>query len=229
MFRGFAGGITLRISEYLARQIDKLSDRIEKGEVQEFLKRLLEMGHLSPFEHASFTFGVEGISRVTSHQLVRHRIASYSQQSQRYVKKTGGIEYIVPPSISKRKALKEQYDRVIAELQDTYRQLIEAGVAAEDARYVLPNAAETKLVVTMNARELRHFFRQRCCTRAQWEIREMAETMLERVREVAPVLFADSGPPCVNGFCPEGDMSCGRVAAYSGTDKRTAARSKTRR
>ncbi|MBI5116830.1 FAD-dependent thymidylate synthase [Candidatus Poribacteria bacterium] len=214
---------------YSAVGIDKLSEKIEKGEVREFLKRLLEMRHLSPFEHASFTFGVEGISRVTSHQLVRHRIASYSQQSQRYVKKTGGLEYVIPPSIAGNGVLKAQYGRVMAELQDTYRQFAEAGIAAEDARYVLPNAAETKMVVTMNARELRHFFQQRCCTRAQWEIRKMAELMLERVREVAPTLFADCGPLCVSGFCPEGDMSCGRVTSKSGKGEKPHARIKARR
>jgi thymidylate synthase (FAD) len=212
---------------YSAVGVDKLSERIEKEQVQKFLKRLLDMGHLSPFEHASFTFGIEGISRVTSHQLVRHRIASYSQQSQRYVKKTGGLEYITPPSIAKNKALKARYERIMNELQDTYREFLENGVNPEDARYVLPNSAETKLIVTMNARELRHFFHQRCCTRAQWEIRKMAELMLKRVQEVAPNLFADSGPPCTSGLCPEGDMSCGRAASYSGSGKKSSIRGKT--
>jgi thymidylate synthase (FAD) len=191
--------------------VEQLSERIDDGECERFIKRLLEMGHLSPFEHASFTFGLEGISRVTSHQLVRHRIASYSQQSQRYVKKTGRFEHVIPPSIKKNKTLSSRFRRVMDELQATYHEFVETGVPAEDARYVLPGAAETKLVVTMNARELRHFFRQRCCTRAQWEIRNMAELMLQRVREVAPTLFADSGPPCIEGVCPEGEMSCGRV------------------
>lgn len=191
--------------------VEKLSERIDAEECERFVKRLLDMGHLSPFEHASFTFGIEGISRVTSHQLVRHRLASYSQQSQRYVKKTGGFEHVIPPSIKKKEALSARFKRVMDELQSAYREFVEAGVAAEDARYVLPGAAETKIVVTMNARELRHFFRQRCCTRAQWEIRNMAELMLERVKEVAPTLFADSGPPCIEGVCPEGEMSCGRV------------------
>jgi thymidylate synthase (FAD) len=199
--------------------IEKLSERIGKEEVMQFVERLRDMGHLSPFEHASFTFGIEGISRATSHQLVRHRIASYSQQSQRYVKKTKQFEHIIPPTIKKSEALSSKFSRMMAELHVAYRELIEAGVPAEDARYVLPNAAETKIVVTMNARELRHFFRQRCCTRAQWEIRYMAELMLERVKEVAPILFADSGPPCTDGVCPEGEMSCGRVASYQKPEK----------
>lgn len=200
---------------YSAVGVDELSKRIETDEVKRFLKRLREMGHLSPFEHASFTFGIEGISRVTSHQLVRHRIASYSQQSQRYVRKTKQFDFVVPPSIRRQKDVRERYERLMTQLHAAYRELLDAGIAAEDARYVLPGAAETKIVVTMNARELRHFFRQRCCTRAQWEIREMAELMLERVRDVAPDLFADCGPPCVAGPCPEGEMSCGRTASGS--------------
>ncbi len=197
---------------YSPATIGGLSERVSRGEVKQFLRKLLDMGHLSPFEHASFTFGVEGISRVTSHQLVRHRIASYSQQSQRYVEKMEQFEYIVPRSIGKKKGLKTRYENLMQELQAAYREFVDAGVPAEDARYVLPGAAETKLVVTMNARELRHFFRQRCCTRAQWEIRKMAELMLGEVRRAAPALFADSGPPCEAGYCPEGEMSCGRVA-----------------
>ncbi|RJP71360.1 MAG: FAD-dependent thymidylate synthase [Candidatus Abyssobacteria bacterium SURF_17] len=209
---------------YSAVGIAELSERISDDEVNRLLKRLLEMGHASPFEHASFTFGVEGISRVTSHQLVRHRIASYSQQSQRYVRKTKQFDYVLPPSIRRRKDARERYERLMTELHALYREFLEAGIAAEDARYILPGAAETKIVVTMNARELRHFFRQRCCTRAQWEIRKMAELMLERVSEVAPNLFADCGPPCLVGPCPEGEMSCGRVSsAPSATRKRPRA------
>lgn len=204
---------------YSPADIEKLSERIGKEEVKQFVERLRDMGHMSPFEHASFTFGIEGISRATTHQLVRHRIASYSQQSQRYVKKTKQFEHIIPPTIKKNQALSRKFSAVMVDLHAAYREFIDAGVPAEDARYVLPNAAETKIVVTMNARELRHFFRQRCCTRAQWEIRNMAELMLERVKEVAPILFADSGPPCVEGVCPEGEMSCGRVASYQKAEK----------
>jgi thymidylate synthase (FAD) len=197
--------------------IDELSERIGKAEVQRFLKRLVDLGHFSPFEHASFTFGVEGISRVTSHQLVRHRLASYSQQSQRYVKKTGALDYVVPPSIRRKAALRERFDELMAELHEAYGEFLDAGIAAEDARYLLPSAVETKIVISMNARELRHFFRQRCCNRAQWEIRAMADAMLREVKKVAPTLFADSGAPCVTGACPEGDMSCGRVAGHGRT------------
>ncbi|GAB4333050.1 MAG: FAD-dependent thymidylate synthase [Candidatus Abyssubacteria bacterium] len=198
---------------YSPATIDNLGERIGRSEVRQFLRKLLDMGHLSPFEHASFTFGIEGISRVTSHQLVRHRIASYSQQSQRYVEKKTQFEYIMPRSIKNKKGLKSRYEKLMRELQGAYREFVDAGVPPEDARYVLPGAAETKLVVTMNARELRHFFLQRCCTRAQWEIRKMAELMLAEAKRAAPALFADCGPPCGNGVCPEGEMSCGRVAA----------------
>jgi len=171
------------------------------------LRKVLGMGHESVAEHASFTFAVDGISRACSHQLVRHRVASFSQQSQRYVR-TKDANYIIPESISA--AGYEAAYREFMELQAFafYDELIHAGVPAEDARFVLPNAAETKLVMTMNARELRHFFSLRCCSRAQWEIREMAKEMLNACRRIAPALFADAGPGCTRGSCPEGARGC---------------------
>jgi thymidylate synthase (FAD) len=200
--------------------IDQLSGKIDAAEAARFLKKLVEMGHFSPFEHASFTFGIEGVSRAATHQLVRHRIASYSQQSQRYVKVKQQFNYVLPPTIGKKIELKEKFEKSMASLHALYREFLEAGTPAEDARYLLPNAAETKIVVSMNARELRHFFRQRCCTRAQWEIRHVAEMMLALVQEVAPALFKDCGPPCVQGFCPEGEMSCGRVKSQKSVTKK---------
>lgn len=190
------------------------------------LRHALASGHESVAEHAVFTFQVEGISRACSHQLVRHRLASYSQQSQRYVN-MGGFEYVTPPSIGDRKigstldpitlqkyefTLKEEYDTIIKNLQSAYRRLVEKhGVPEEDARYILPNACTTNITITMNARELRHFFGERCCTRAQWEIREMAEKMLDEVKKIAPVLFEDAGPKCRRlGYCPEA-KGCGRM------------------
>ncbi|RJP16140.1 MAG: FAD-dependent thymidylate synthase [Candidatus Abyssobacteria bacterium SURF_5] len=199
--------------------IDKLAERIDQEETVQFLQRLTDMGHFSPLEHASFTFGIEGVSRATTHQLVRHRIASYSQQSQRYVKKKKQFDYITPPTIRKQPELRAKFERAMAGLQALYAEFLEKGTPAEDARYLLPNAAETKIIVSMNARELRLFFRQRCCTRAQWEIRHMAEEMLRLVQEVAPVLFAKCGPPCITGHCPEGEMSCGRAASFSAGEK----------
>lgn len=175
------------------------------------LRHALASGHESVAEHAVFTFQVEGISRACSHQLVRHRVASYSQQSQRYVDMEC-FDYITPPSIEKDPELKEGYDAVMKMLgtyYSTYSKL--RGVPGEDARYFLPNACATNITITMNARELRHFFGERCCTRAQWEIRELAEKMLDEVRAVALVLFENVGPKCMRlGYCPEA-KGCGRM------------------
>ncbi len=180
--------------------------------VQKFLAKLADMGHASPFEHASFTFAIDGVSRALSHQLVRHRIGvSFSQKSQRYVKERQ-FEYVVPPSVGRDPQRKAQFEQVMAELQTQYESLLAAGVPAEDARYLLPNACVTNLVVTMNARSLLHFFELRCCMRAQWEIRELANRMLAAVRQVAPNLFAKAGATCDTiGICFEGKMSCGRA------------------
>lgn len=175
-----------------------------------FVEKLVEMGHQSPLEHVSFTFAIDGVSRALSHQLVRHRIASYSQKSQRYVDEKE-FAWITPPSIEKNPAAKEIFEAQIESIRRCYAELC-AAVPREDARYILPNACETKLVVTMNARSLLHFFRVRCCRRAQWEIRRLAGMMLAEVRRVAPDLFKAAGPPCVTeNICPEGEMSCGRL------------------
>ncbi|MBA7572757.1 Flavin-dependent thymidylate synthase [subsurface metagenome] len=167
---------------------------------------------------------LEGISRALTHQLVRHRLASYSQRSQRYVTHET-FDFIVPPSFEGKTVVTDEgeidavdyYKDVMAQSAEAYRRLRDAlggsGESAnEDARYVLPNAAETKIVVTMNARELFHFFSERLCSRAQWEIRRMADEMLSLVRDVSPVIFGVIGPKCVQtGRCPEGKMSCGRI------------------
>lgn len=192
---------------YSESTIDDLYQRMKEKEVSSFINKLIEMGHHSPFEHVNFTFGIEKISRVTTHQLVRHRIASYSQQSQRYVKYED-LKYVIPPTIQKDKEI--FFKKAIEFAKQTYEQLITSGVPVEDARYVLPEACETKIIVTMNARELFHFFRLRCCNRAQWEIRRMAYKMLNEALKVAPILFSDAGPPCWRGACPEGKMSCGK-------------------
>ena len=182
-------------------------------------EKLVSIGHMSPIEHVSFTFGVEGISRACTHQLVRHRVASYSQQSQRYVKETE-FDYVIPKAVRKDPALVKKFEKYMRQAQKAYDEMMEGmekmGITGEkaqqDARFLLPNAAETKIVVTMNARELLHFFRVRCCHRAQWEIRAMATEMLRLVKGVAPVIFKDAGPGCVTGKCPEGKMSCGKAA-----------------
>lgn len=172
--------------------------------------RIVSSGHHSVLEHASFTFGIEGISRATSHQLVRHRIASYSQQSQRYVKQKGQFPYVIPPTVQNNSMLRPEYEKLMEAIQRLYDKCLSQGIPEEDARYLLPNACETKIITTMNARELRHFFRLRCCRRAQWEIREMAKQMLKLLIEKAPVLFQDAGPGCMVGPCPEGAFSCGK-------------------
>jgi len=204
---------------YSPSDIESLKEKIEMRDQKVFVERLVKMGHMTPIEHVSFTFAVEGISRACSHQLVRHRLASYSQQSQRYVSEESGFDYIIPPSIKKHKELKNIFLSFMKEAQKSYnfivRELNERGVKGEsanqDARFVLPNAAETKIIITMNARELLHFFRQRCCNRAQWEIRYMAEEMSKRVKKIAPTIFHKAGPGCLYSPCPEGEYSCGKI------------------
>ncbi len=204
-----------------------IMDNLTPEKTESFLNMLMDLGHESPVEHVSFTFAIEGVSRSLLAQFTRHRIASYSVKSQRYVTENS-FEYITPPEIAKDPEAKKIFEEAMRNDTENYNRLadilkskyISEGMsenqaekkAIEDARYVLPNACETKMVVTMNARSLMNFFRHRCCERAQWEIRECADKMLELVREVAPVLFAHAGPPCVAGPCPEGKMSCGKAA-----------------
>jgi len=196
---------------YSDAAISELEEKIRDLPLEKFLGRILRMGHLSVLEHASFTFGVDGISRVTSHQLVRHRLASYSQQSQRYVK-FSSPEYVVPHTIGEDENRRASFTAAIDGVFKLYKNLVDSGIPAEDARFVLPNAACTRIILTMNARELLHFFRLRCCERAQWEIRDMATEMLKLARAKAPFIFRDSGPACVTGPCSEGDMTCARPA-----------------
>ncbi len=250
--------------------VDGIMEKLTDEEVAKFVNTLVSMGHESPIEHVTFTFGIEGISRSCSHQIVRHRIASFSQQSQRYVK-LDQFEYIIPPEIEKTPMAKDVFFRAMKQDQKNYNDIVEILVhkyiqieqkdkmrevlkeilgdeyfeeitaywniptcsrtsreyvakfkemypkiygaiekkAIEDARYVFPNACETKIVMTMNARSLYNFFSKRCCDRAQWEIRQLADEMLKLVKEVAPVLFKNAGAPCTKGKCPEGKMTCG--------------------
>ena len=214
--------------------VEAIEEKLDEAEVARFVAMLADMGHASPMEHISFTFAIEGVSRVLTHQLVRHRLASYSQQSQRYVR-LDQFEYIIPKAIEKDEAAKARfiesmkaahraYEDLTEELKAVYvKELEESGMdekkaasaaekrAIEDARYVLPNACETKIVVTMNARSLMHFFTVRLCERAQWEIRDMALAMLKEVLAVAPEVFKQAGPACVTGPCPEGAMTCGKI------------------
>ena len=211
---------------YSSSDIEHISEGLDEVSTQNFIKRLADLGHESPMEHVSFTFGVEGVSRSLLAQITRHRIASYSVKSQRYVTE-GQFCYVIPPEISNDEKLRGKYVETMEYLQRQYDELalslkqkhIDEGMsdkaaekaAIEDARFVLPNACETKIVMTFNARSLMNMFRHRCCERAQWEIRAMADEMLRLVREVAPTLFLNSGPGCVSGPCPEGRMSCGKM------------------
>lgn len=219
---------------YSPASIENVRDGLDDEKVASFVDMLSEIGHESPIEHASFTFGIEGVSRALLAQITRHRIASFSVQSQRYVREKQ-FNYVLPPEIENdsealevflnaMKRNQEDYDKISAILKEKHKkELMTAGKdektaerlaekkAIEDARFVLPNACETKMIVTMNARSLMNFFRHRCCNRAQWEIREVADQMLSLVCQVAPHLFKKAGPSCVCGVCPEGKMTCGKM------------------
>ena len=196
--------------------INDLNEKISQKDQTDFIKKLMDMGHESVLEHVSFTFGVEGVSRVLLAQLTRHRIASFSVQSQRYVSYENGFGYIIPDSIT---ALGEEAVNKFRDQMNTmekwytdWQKLLGKGEKSnEDARFVLPNACETRIILTMNVRELRHFFSLRMCSRAQWEIRKMAEEMFRLCFETAPALFMNAGPACLRGKCPEGEKSCGQA------------------
>lgn len=232
---------------YSSEDIQSIIENFTTDKINKFVNMLTDLGHESPFEHVSFTFGIEGVSRAFSHQLVRHRIASYSQKSQRYVTE-GQFDYVIPPSVEENGGI-EEFEKTMELIQESYDSLFKLLLrnkcknylidndialdilqetelldwfkidyksiyskfekeAAEDARFVLPNACETKIVVTMNVRSLWNFFHHRCCNRAQWEIRTIAKKMLSLSRNVSPILFKNAGPSCVSGICPENKMQC---------------------
>lgn len=219
---------------YSSTDVDSIMDGLTSEKIERFMQMLVDLGHESPIEHVSFTFAIEGVSRSLLAQITRHRIASYSVQSQRYVREHG-FEYVIPPEIEKRPAAKAAFIRAMEEDQRVYEELTAAlmenhveellaqgipekeahrraeKMSIEDARYVLPNACTTRIVMTANARSLKNFFRLRCCNRAQWEIRALAEEMYRLCYAAAPVLFARCGPSCVDGACSEGKMSCGKA------------------
>ncbi|OWK27236.1 MAG: FAD-dependent thymidylate synthase [Parcubacteria group bacterium GW2011_GWA2_38_13b] len=220
---------------YSPANIEDLLKKITEKDQEKFVEQLVQMNHMSPVEHIGFTFAIEGISRACTHQIVRHRVASYSQQSQRYVgeqseKNEDGIfDFIIPENFKalgeiKINIFKEQmrciqgfYDYWVKVLKEESNVVGEK--AFEDARFLLPNAAETKIIITMNARELLHFFKERCCLRAQWEIRAMAEEMLRLAMEKCPIIFSKAGPACVNGLCNQGKMTCGKIQEVRGKFK----------
>lgn len=237
---------------YSPSGIDEIIDSIDDRREEYYIDMLTEMGHESPIEHSSFTFAIEGVSRSLLAQITRHRIASFTVQSQRYVN-MDDFSYVMPPSVANSTEAKNIFLKAMDEDRQTYSQLsailtrdnfaalcMEKGIDAEtaaaefeipsdkifkeikqkarkaaneDARFILPNACETKIIMTMNARSLYNFFRLRTCMRAQWEIRALAVAMLGKLKEVSPLLFKKAGPPCVcYGFCTEGKMSCGKIS-----------------
>lgn len=214
---------------YHAGFVGDMWERLRAGEIDRstqaaLVAKILASGHDSPMEHVSFTFALEGISRACSHQLVRHRIASYSQQSQRYVD-AGYFNYILPPAIARNRAAAARYAAFMETCAQAYRDIKDlletdgrAKKAAEDARFVLPQAAETRIVLSMNCRALHNFFAHRCCMRAQWEIRHVAEQMLAQCRAVLPEVFTTAGAPCEGTrLCPEApDFACGRYPTQAG-------------
>lgn len=224
---------------YSQTGVEGIMEGLTAEKTESFINMLVSLGHESPFEHVSFTFGIEGVSRAVLAQITRHRIASFSVQSQRYVNKES-FTYIMPPEIDALPEAREvflqameedrkHYIRLAALLKEKHtKALVEGGMdeaaaaktaekmAFEDARSVLPNACDTKIVMTMNVRSLYNFFNLRCCSRAQWEIRALAEEMLRKVKQIAPTLFKKAGPPCVAGPCPEGKMSCGKAQEMRG-------------
>lgn len=191
-------------SKSTPEELEKTSEK----ELHTILDHVMRLGHTSVIEHTCFTFAISGVSRSLTHQLVRHRIASYAQQSQRYVNLTEP-NYVTPPKIVKNTKMKKAYEETMDLIWDQYNKLLEMGIPAEDARYVLPNAACTNIIVTMNARSLLNFFELRCCLHAQWEIRSLANKMLTLVKEQAPTIFKNAGPPCKSkGICPENKKDC---------------------
>ncbi|MCX6777973.1 MAG: FAD-dependent thymidylate synthase [Candidatus Micrarchaeota archaeon] len=206
-----AAAMTSSRKEDTAEIYESLSDSERMEKARKLLRAVIRMGHQSVMEHASFTFSISGVSRAMTHELVRHRVASYTQQSQRYVKFEKGA-FVTPRKINENEKAKQMFDSSLENLINTYDALVEMGIPFEDARFILPNAAYTNIVVTMNARELCHFFRLRTCERAQWEIREVATEMLGQCRKIAPALFSEVGPACyMDGKCPEGKLTCGRM------------------
>jgi thymidylate synthase (FAD) len=210
---------------YSPSDIETVMDGLTDEKTASFIEMLASIGHESPTEHVTFTFGIEGVSRSLLAQITRHRMASFSVQSQRYVREKM-FEFVLPPEIEEIPEAKAEFLRAMEEDQKHYERLTEllkqkyAGTmdarsaekkAIEDARFVLPNACETKMVMTINARSLINFFHHRCCNRAQWEIREVADQMLALASKVAPNIFKTAGPPCLVGGCPEGKMTCGKL------------------
>lgn len=191
--------------------IATLMDDLTSEKTEEFLNKLMDLGHYSPVEHVSFTFAIEGVSRAFLAQITRHRVGvSFSVRSQRYCSESN-FETIMPEAVESNDQARIAFRSAVADTKNAYKKMQELGIKNEDARSILPNACETRMIVTMNARELMHYFNERCCRRAQAEHRAVANEMLRICKHAAPILFKNAGPKCVRGYCPEGSMSCGRA------------------
>lgn len=200
---------------YWASSSDDLFKSISHKKAHELVKFLIESGHHSALEHASFTFVVEGISRACSHQLVRHRLASYSQQSQRYVAFQDDLEFVTPLKIEKKKKLNQRYQEMLDKIFSFYKEMIAEGIPQEDARYILPNAAETKIIITMNTRELFHSASLRLCQNAQWEIRKMFKEMKKEIATISLFIANYMEPKCIwDRYCSE-KKPCDYVKKHS--------------
>lgn len=219
---------------YASSDIDTLLEGLTEEKTTSFLDMLSSVGHQSPIEHVTFTFGIEGVSRALLAQITRHRIASFSVQSQRYVEEKN-YEFVTPPEIAVIPEALEEFNKQMDSAITSYNKLTDIlkekhykafildgfeekeaakkaqKKAIEDARFVLPNACDTKMIMTMNARSLLNFFKLRCCSRAQWEIKALADEMLRLCYHAAPVIFKNAGPECVRGKCAEGNMTCGKM------------------
>ena len=194
-----------------AKDLASLYNSLTDANVDAFLEKMKNMpSHGTIWEHCTFTFAIEGVSRSLTHQLVRHRIASYDQQSQRYVD-SSQFEYVIPPSIEHNIDMLSVFEETMQSLQKVYDIMIENGIPKEDARFILPNATCSRLICTMNIRSLMHFFALRTCNRSQWEIRELANKMFDLCHEIAPKIFNCRRYCDKLGYCPEGNMSCGKA------------------
>lgn len=200
----------------------ELKRKMDKETRERMIKQVMASGHTSTLEHASFTFAVEGVSRVTEIQLIRHRVGTaYSIQSGRYVKR-GDAKFVIPLAVKNNKEVYKKYNNILKNVQNLYNEMIDLGIKAEDARYLQPQSLQTKIVVTFNARALLHFLELRCCRRAQWEVQMMANLMLKEVKKVAPIIFANSGPTCITQkICWEGKMACGLEKKIPGCEVRS--------
>ncbi len=204
-------------SKFSAYKIYTEKEKLTSVKLEKFIGELVKRGHLSPLEHVSFTFSATGLSRICTHQLVRHRIASYSQQSQRYVS-MDDFQFVIPKAIKDNEQAKSKFIAAVEALKNSYCQIkaileqnpkLNREKINQDLRFLLPQACQTKIVITMNSRQLLHFFSERLCLRAQWEVRELSAKMLTLVKKILPEVFGRSGPKCKGlDFCPESAKDC---------------------